>query len=377
MKKLILLITLFLLLGFASPVQARWNWRRPTPTPRPTATPTVTSTPTPTATPTPTPIKPNRVNPVCISSHLNELSNNDIVRQLDLMQQAGINWTRFDFVWNEMEFAQGTWDFTKYDYIVNSAQSRGMQVIALLVQWGMPDYLLQGRDYMTPITATDFVTFSNAVASHFIGRIKLYEVGNEPNLAMFWPPSPDVVAYTELLKSGYTTLKSVDSNVKVISAGLAPVGDWQGFIHGMYYFGGKDYFDYLGYHPYSWPNSPDSTSSPAFGDLSTVKDIENFYGDNKLIMATEVGWPSTTASGGVTEATQATYIDRVFKKIMVEGYQYVQLACIYDFKNDGTSTTNPEHNFGILRYNYTKKPSFNTMLTNRNYFNSHFTQVNP
>src|SRR5690348_15080152 len=41
--------------------------------------------------------KPGRVNPICVDSHLNGLSTANVDRQLNLMQQAGIVWTRFDF----------------------------------------------------------------------------------------------------------------------------------------------------------------------------------------------------------------------------------------------------------------------------------------
>lgn len=360
--------------------------RKPNPTPKPTVTPTLTSAPTliPTLTLTPTteplitpdPTKPYRVNPVCASAHLNRLSITDADKQLSLMQQAGVSWVRFDFGWNEMESVEGNWDFSKYDHIIDTANSKGINVIALMVQWGQPEYIRNGRSYMSPSSAEEYGYFVANATAHFKGRIRLYELGNEPNISVFWPPAPDVNAYSALLKAGYLAVKQNDPQAKVITAGLAPVDDWQGFIHGMYTTGNiKGYFDYIGYHPYSSPASPDTMIGTTFSNLLTVKYIEQSYGDNKPIMATEVGWP--TFSEGVTESQQADYINRVYQKIMFEDYQYVPVACIYDFINDGTNVSDAEDNFGVIRADYSLKPSFSTLQEVRQKYDFSFSSINP
>ena len=110
-------------------------------------------------------------------------------------------------------------------------------------------------------------------------------------------------------------------------------------------------------------------------NLLTVKYIEQSYGDNKPIMATEVGWP--TFSEGVTESQQADYINRVYQKIMFEDYQYVPVACIYDFINDGTNVSDAEDNFGVIRADYSLKPSFSTLQEVRQKYDFSFSSINP
>jgi exo-beta-1,3-glucanase (GH17 family) len=205
--------------------------------------------------------------------------------------------------------------------------------------------------------------------------VNLYEVGNEPDINYFWQPTANVASYSAFLKMVSPVIRQTNSQAKIISAGLTP-SDPVSFVNGMYANGAKGYFDYLGYHPYTWPVGPDNTTNNrTFNMVQTLHQIMLANGDDKHIMITEVGWPSTTESGGVTEQTQTTYIDRVFKKIMVDDYTYVDFACIYDFKDDGTSKTNPEQNFGILKYDYKKKPSFQKMIDNRAYFNTNFIQI--
>lgn len=320
-----------------------------------------------------------RVNPVCSSAHLNWYSQTDLDKQTTLMQQAGINWVRFDFVWIDMEPAPQTYNFSRYDAIVANAASKGISIIAILPQYSIPAWYRQNSADRAspPRDPQDYGTFAQALASHFQGKIKLYEIGNEPDLSWAWPPTPNVASYSALLKAGYTGIKAGDVAAKVISAGISNTNP-EPFIQGMYANGVKGYFDYFGFHPYSSPRSPDDTSNPtSFSRLHAVRQIMLANGDDKPIMATEVGWPSTTQSGGVSETVQAQYINRVFQKIEYEDFQFVPIACIYDFLDDGNNKAHPEYNFGIVNWKYQKKISFSTLINIRQDYNNTFTPINP
>ena len=323
---------------------------------------------------------PYRVNPVCVSSHLDHIPLADVDKQTTLMQQAGVNWVRFDVLWASIEQTKGVYSWVNYDYVVNSVNSRGMKVLALITQYGIPSWerIDSTNGMSTPNNMQDFQNFVQAFALHYKGQISLYEIGNEPNVTAFWPSGPNPLAYTQLLIAGYNGVKAADPTNKVISAGLANV-QADTFLQGMYNAGAKGYYDYIGFHPYSWPQSPDfAQSQPAFSETATIKQIMINNGDgSKQIMATEVGWPSTTASGGVNETTQAAYISRVYQKIEYEGFKYVPIACIYDFIDDGTDLTNREDNFGILRADYSQKPSFMSLQEVGQNFNANFTTINP
>lgn len=318
-------------------------------------------------------------NPVCISSHINGLSQSDLDKQTTLMTKAGINWVRFDVNWSDIEQTKGIYNWTHYDSVVNAVLSKGMHVLALVAQYGVPSWERTDPSnwQSPPNNPQDFQTFIQALATHFKGKVTLYEIGNEQNILDFWPPAPDAKKYTQFLIAGYNGVKAADSTAQVVSAGLAniPESEDTNFINAMYANGAKDHFDYLGFHPYSWPAGPDFTQWPArFNYLDTVHQIMTANGDgDKKILITEVGWPSTTQSNGVTEATQADYITRLFQKIENENYQYVSLACIYDFIDDGTNKNNPENNFGMLRTDYSQKPAFAALQKISNSYNANTT----
>jgi hypothetical protein len=352
---------------------------KPTPTPMPTPTPTPLPSPTWTSTPTFTPvpditppstqIKAERINPVCVSSHIDEISQTNLEKQTTLMQQAGVNWVRFDFVWDNMEVAPGKYDWSHYDDVVNKVNAKGMHVIALVADWGAPEWEDQS---FNPVS---FGEFTQALAAHFKGRITFYEIGNEPNLN-----NVSAATYTNLLKAGYTGIKTADPTSKVISAGL-PIDDRDKlpYIQEMYNNGAKNYFDYFGMHPYSWPFSPEENNGGwGFSILKDVKALMVKNGDTKQIIATEVGWPSTKASGGVDEVTQTTYIKQIYQHIEYNPhFENVPIACIYDFIDDGTDKADPEDNFGIVRYDYSLKPSFLGIQQIRQEYDANFTEINP
>lgn len=346
----------------------------PTPTNKPTPTPTIapkSSTPTPTLV-SQSGSKPGRINPICVSSHIEEedLSAANIDKQLDMMKQAGVAWVRFDFVWDNLMSGPNTYDYAYYDNLVNKVNARGMGVIALVAQWGIPHW----ED--DPINPDHFKEFTRNIAAHYKDKIKLYEIGNEVN-------TEDISArdYTKWLIAGYDGIKAGNASSKVISAGLA-IDDRSGvsYVQQMYDNGAKGHFDYFGMHPYSWPFSPaENNNGWGFSILKEVKAVMDKNGDsNKKIIATEFGWPSTTQSGGVSEATQGLYINDVFNTIENNpNFKYVSIACVYDFIDDGNDKGDPEHNFGVIRRDYSQKPVFNVLSQLRQKFNSIYTPINP
>jgi hypothetical protein len=318
----------------------------------------------------------SRINPIGISSHLERLPPSDVTRQLDLMQSAGIQWIRQEFSWNILEPSSGTWNFSNYDFIVSQIVSRGMQIIGLLAQYNTPAWYRGSNPSNQPPPPNDYVNWISQVVSRYSGQITLWEIGNEPNQNQSWYPVSDPVAYTALLQFGYNAIKTIDPITKVISAGLSQ-NNSQTFLQSMYTAGAKGYFDYFGYHPYIQPNGPNDHGVANFSILGILQGIMNANGDNKQIMVTEVGWPTYTGSNGISEANQALYIGQVYQDIMHGNYQYIPIACIYDFLDDGTDANNPEDHFGLLRPDYSQKPSYSSMQSARADYNANFTPINP
>ncbi len=181
-------------------------------------------------------------------------------RPWGLLKDAGITTIRIMLPWAGIEPADGAYDWTAVDRVVNSAQGNGITVLGVLgttPDWaavpGQAQY--QGR----PADLDAFAEFVTEVATHFQGRVSDYEVWNEPNAGIFWAPAPDAAQYTALLKVAYTAIKGADPDAVVIAASVGagpedpevainPVT----FLAQMYAAGAGGYFDAVSFHPYQY-----------------------------------------------------------------------------------------------------------------------------
>ena len=272
-------------------------------------------------------------------------------RTLEMVRQAGFCWIRQEFPWEDIEI-HGKGDFEdrrnvpyrsaweKYDNIVDLAEKYGLEVIARLSNppaWSRA----AGNEAGTlapPDDFNDFGDFVYAVVSRYKGRIKYYQIWNEPNIYPEWgerPVSPE--EYTELLKIGYTRAKEADPNVAICSGALASTIELDLHPHGlndfiflqrMYEAGAKDYFDILTVQGYGlWSGPGDRRMRPRIINFSRplyIRDIMVKNGDeHKPVWISEMNWnaipeghPAYPAYGRVSEEQQARYA--------VEAYQRVQ-----------------------------------------------------
>src|SRR6185437_711115 len=85
----------------------------------------------------------------------------------------------------------------------------------------------------TPLTPTDQEDFASYAASiaRAVPSIRIFVVGNEPNLNRYWLPQFNedgsdaaAPAYTSLLAQTYDALKAVSPAITVLGGGLAPRG---------------------------------------------------------------------------------------------------------------------------------------------------------
>ncbi len=265
---------------------------------------------------------------------------------LQLAQAAGFDTIVQLFPWREIEPTQNQFHWSRPDQIVAGAEYYGLELIIRLDQhpaWASnADQTINGP----PDKLEDYEDFVQRVVDRYRGRVKAYIIWNEPNLAIEWGGrQPDPVAYTELLKLGYETVKAADPEALVVAAGLAPTNsndlqamDERRFLQAMYRAGAGPYFDLLAAHPYSFgqaPHEPASDSEhPSFERLAELRTIMEENGDrSKPIWITEMGWtvdpPPEQPDIGITPAQQADYLAAALEKIRRE-WPWVELITIWN-----------------------------------------------
>jgi hypothetical protein len=196
--------------------------------------------------------------------------------------------------------------------------------------------------------------------------------------------------YTVASTPTTTTFSYVKTNANVTSAavgGTAAFGsgvniDPRWWVDGLYSHGGKNYFDAVAHHPYTWPYPPNSNSGVAPGDIAQwntmlqTRDIRRAMLANgdaaKLVWATEVGLPSRDASptypttGHQNFVSHSLMVTRI-AEIFAEWFNlatdpldddWVGPLIWYQHRNQSVEPlgTNTEGGFGVVYNDGTNKP---------------------
>ncbi len=298
------------------------------------------------------PIPYTGMNPYGINTFLEqEVEDWKIHRTLRMLRDAGFKWVRQEFPWEDIEIEgkgvfrdrrQGqdisSWD--KYDHIVDLAEEYGIEIIARLDNppaWsrGVGN---EAGTLAPPDDYADYGDFVYAVVSRYKGRIKYYQIWNEPNIYPEWGEGPvDPEAYAELLKVGYARAKEADPEAVILCAGLAPTTEVTPenladlvFLQRMYDAGAQDYFDIMSVQGYGLWNGPtDRRVHPDRANFSRcllIRELMIQNGDaHKPIWASEVGWNALPRDfegfpyyGRVSEELQAQYSAQAYQRAQVE-----------------------------------------------------------
>ncbi len=305
-------------------------------------------------TPTPIPIKPLKMNsPEYGAQAFLWWRPETADRDLGLMRDAGLTWVKQQFAWRDIEGAgKGKFIWDNADQAVNLSNAKGIDILARVdnaPDWAAPGCFSAANKTMGPAkNMQDWLDFLTAFVTRYKGRIRAYEIWNEPNLAREWcsqPPSP--TAYLALLKASYAKIKSIDPNAMVVSAGLTPTTQSNNaampdatFVEQMYSAmknNSTGYFDALGVHAPGFKappeTSPDDVArNPAYnhgegaaGRIYSFRHVEDIrkimvaHGDSaKQIVILEFGWTLDTVHPAyswfrVDEQTQAAYIVGAFQ----------------------------------------------------------------
>jgi polysaccharide biosynthesis protein PslG len=217
--------------------------------------------------------------------------------------------------WNQLEPEEGKWNFDRFDKIISFAQSKNIELVYVLGQtpsWASsrPEDSTgvygKGANY-PPKSIKLWENYLKVVGERYKGKIKYYEVWNEPNFPIFF--NGDVREMTELTVSASKILKAIDPEIKIISPGIvAGTFDWlpsekQGTIWMESYLKltPPQYFDIAGAHFYTpEKSSPEQELIPIIRNFKRVL-TENFI--TKPIWNTEQGY-------GAMEACQKKKLSR-------------------------------------------------------------------
>ena len=140
--------------------------------------------------------------------------------------------------------------------------------------------------------------------------IRAWQIWNEPNIAAYWRPAPNPVAYAGLLAAAAIAVRAVDPQAEIVAAGLPSSvlgmqADW--FLSWVYTATGAASFDSIAVHPYA----PDAAG--VLRNAERLRAVADRNGDTDAgLWVTELGWATGGLASELTvgERMQATLVSQ-------------------------------------------------------------------
>lgn len=287
--------------------------------------------------------------------------------KLASLKDLGVVAVRNDFTWADIEKNPGQFDWHFYDKFVTDMREANIQILGLLTTCPPWAAAVRNQLFSPPARVSEYANFVSEVVKRYRpnGRlaqekgwiepygVKDWEIWNEPNLALFWPPSPNSRNYFDLLVAARTSALAADPNTKVIHGGLSPTSNGKldaAYLEQLYSYGLKNQTEAINLHIYIGANQPSWMTET---NLVPARNLMNKYNDgSKALIITEIGFPNTFPE--MNEAKQADYLTKTVEELsksLFQGFFWFNLMDL-----DPQKETH-----GLLRRNGTQKPSYRTM----------------
>jgi hypothetical protein len=313
---------------------------------------------------------------------------------------AGFHWLRQEFPWEDIEIHgkgdfedrrhqpfRSAWD--KYDQMVALAERYQLELIVRISnppEWTRALTATVGT-FAPPDDYQNFADFVGQVVTRYQGRVRYYQLWNEPNIYPEWgnyPISPE--DYANLLRVGAEAARAADPSVVIILGAMAATINLQPgdsppgnslndllFLQRLYNAGAAPFFDIVavqGYGLYSGPT--DRRMHPRVINISRhlfIRDLMVKNGDAaKPIWISEMNWNAAPDDvepryGRVSLEQQARYLPLAYQRLQVE-WPWVGVASVWYLKRATDvweSNRQPEAYFRLLSPDFTPQPVYSAM----------------
>jgi polysaccharide biosynthesis protein PslG len=231
---------------------------------------------------------------------------------------AGVGWT-------QINTAQGVYDWHLLDEWLQDVQSFNIQDVLYtfgmtpqwassdpndpICNWG-PGECDPPKDLNPNGSGSDQIwkDYVAAIAGHSAGRIKYWEIWDEPKNPYFWHGT--VPQMVRMAKDAREVILSIDPHAVMLTPPSR--GPWQ-----LLYFaaGGPNYADIISYHGYAY--EPGCIGFPQASDellvTTSIRMVMSIYGQSsKPVWDTETSWGKTAETCFYDQDLQAAYLAQSF-----------------------------------------------------------------
>jgi polysaccharide biosynthesis protein PslG len=282
------------------------------------------------------------------------------------MSTLGVNWSREDLSWSDVEPQPGVFDWSSFDRTVSAARANGITILPIVGY---------APSWSSPTDASAYAAFVKAAVERYgpgtQANLRWWELWNEPYFSYAWGgKTPEPAAYARDVVAAAEAAKGVSSSVRLLVAADDSDGaqtgssQWEtAWIDDM--FAAEPtlgrWVDGVSVHPYGDDPAlplaqPGGFRDPAggwsFQRIDTVRAKFLAHGVNVPFWITETGW----SNAQVSEATQATdYTDLIPQVAARPWVRALFPYCLREFNASGGK----ESEYGLLKYGtWQPKPAF-------------------
>lgn len=286
--------------------------------------------------------------------------------ELAAMAAAGASVARISTAWASLEPQPGIWHWDVQDRLVELAATYGIETqptlgfgpahavsaelrAAQAAAYAQHDANAWKLTLFAPPEEQAWRRYVVAMVSRYRGRIRFYEVWNEPDLG-FWRGTTD--EYLALLRAASQELHRTDPLAKLLTGGFATVLEHAGRarnpdLQERVLAEAADAFDIHALHQHG---SVDEFQRALAGEVPRLRTRQSIA---RPLLFNE----TAISSIGLGERAQAVILMQ--KIVLAQAYGAIGYTW-YDLRDDGNDPGNPEHHFGLLNHDFQPKPAFAT-----------------
>ncbi len=228
-----------------------------------------------------------------MNTHMEREPTPHLARSMEVLSQCGVKWIRAWWGWGMCEQTKGKFDFAEYDRQFNTVAGAKMCIMPILLRYYNAGYGFSEKSWAGPTTPRaiqecpspaempEFGVWAGKVAQHFAGKIKAYEIWNEPTMGT----SPNGVLtsqqYADMLNAATPAIRQNDPKTKIVGFAGVPLD----YLEKTLKLGVAPRMDVVSEHSYSQIEMPEINLPK---QTKSVRAILAEYG-NKPIWHTEQG----------------------------------------------------------------------------------------